>query len=154
MCNSLHIVSGAGRPPNVPLAKRAVKVDGENPNSLRVLFAAAHTNPTAKRRTQVLRERQRVRNRSELWLLLDGPAYPELGYRQHLTTWKATCPSGHTYRCKCDMVRRPVAYLREKRMDGARRGEGLRSKQYSLRVLLAAARKPSARRASNRVAIV
>jgi len=63
-------------------------VDGEKPDSLRVLFAAAHTNPTARRRTQVLRERQRVRNRSELRLLLDGSAYPELGYSQHLTTWK------------------------------------------------------------------
>ncbi len=58
---------------------------GANPDSLRVLFAAAHTNPTAKRRTQVLRKRQRVRNRSELRLLLDGLAYPELGHRQHLT---------------------------------------------------------------------
>ena len=61
------------------------------PDSLRVLFAAAHTNPTPRRRTQVLRERQRARNRSELrsyGRLLNGPAYPELGYSQHLTTWK------------------------------------------------------------------
>ena len=36
------------------------------------------------------------------------------GSKAPCITWKATCPSGHTCRCKCDMVRRPVAYLREK----------------------------------------
>jgi len=36
-----------------------------NPDSLRVLFADAHRNPTLARRPQVLSERQRVKNRSE-----------------------------------------------------------------------------------------
>jgi len=39
-------------------------------------------------RAQGLSERQRVRNRSELRLLLDGLAYLKLGYRQQPTTWK------------------------------------------------------------------
>ena len=92
---------------------------------LQVLFAAAHThtNPTAKRRTQVLRERQRVRNRNELRLLLDGLAYPELGYRQHPNTWKKN-------------GRRAAPA----RVRGANR--------YSLPVVLAGARKPCARRAA------
>jgi len=86
---------------------------------------------------------------------IDDLAYPKLGYRQRLTTWKATCPSGHTYRCKCDMVRRPVVYLREKRMDGAPPARVRAANPYSLRVSSVGPggppAKPCARRATNRL---
>ena len=73
--NGVPVMSYRGR---AKVAERVCKHTRTHPDSLRVLFAAAHTNPTARRRTQVLRERQRVRNRSELRF-----------YGCYLTTWPA-----------------------------------------------------------------
>ncbi len=74
-------------------------------------------------RAHGLSERQRVKTRSELRVCSAHPPYQPTRSPAAVasggggTTWKATCPSGHTYGCKCGMVRHPVGYLREKERD-------------------------------------
>ncbi len=139
MCNSLHILSGAGRPQNLLFVPRRQRRERSSCSELQVRYAAppeqvceqtwTHSgflrsapqglpqNPMLARRAQVLSERQRVRNRSELRLL----AYPRPDCRRRPTTWKKNG------RC-------------------AAPGRVRAASRNSLRVLLAGARKPCVRR--------
>jgi len=72
-------------------------------------------------RAQGLSERQRVRNRSELRLLLDGLAYLKLGYRQQPTTWLRLLLDGLAY-LKLGYRQQPTTW---KKKDGARPRQGI-----------------------------